>query len=125
MAKTIKMPQTPKPKAPELGQKKRSGQLLSSFLRAIAQEKDENGVSNAEAMARLIWKKSLGYKEKIEVDGEEVEVIHDPEVKMIELCYNRMEGKIANAEENQQRTQTLPEKVSEMNKDRLNKLASK
>ena len=106
MAKTIKMPQTPKPKAPELGQKKRSGQLLSSFLRAIAQEKDKNGVSNAEAMARLIWKKSLGYKEKIEVDGEEVEVIHDPEVK-------------------QQRTQTLPEKVSEMNKDRLNKLASK
>ena len=120
------MPQPPKEKAPEMGSKKRAGNLLSSFLRAIAQEQDKSGVCKAEALARLIWNKALGYKEVVEdADGVEVTITNDPDKDMIKLVYDRMEGKVSNAEETSDRERSLPDKVSDTNRDRLNKDAEK
>ena len=119
------------PPMPEMGSKARAGNLLSHYLRIIAQEKmvitdiekgEDKVVTKAEAAARLIWDKSLGHKEVLD-DGEIIK--HDPDTNMLKLLYDRLEGKVANPEENKQRTQALPDKVSDTNKERLNKLASK
>jgi hypothetical protein len=113
-------------KPPEMGKKSRAGNLLSSYLRAIAQEEVAHGsgrmMCKAEALAHLIWDKALGYKETLP-DGEEV--YHEPDKDMIKLVYDRMEGKVTNSEETKDRGQTLPEKVSDTNKGRMNKIAEK
>lgn len=119
-----------KTKPPEIGNKRRAGNLLSSYLRLIAQETivitdldkgEDKVVCKAEALSKLIWDRALGRKEVLE-DGTTVQ--HDPDKDMIKLVYDRMEGKVANPEENKQRTQELPDKVSDINKDRLNKIAT-
>lgn len=122
-------------KPPEMGKKARAGNLLSSYLRAIAQEMivrddldagESRSMSKAEALAYLIWNKALGFKEEIAgEDGVMVTVEHEPDKDMIKLVYDRMEGKVTNAEETSDRGQALPDKVSETNRDKLNKMAEK
>ena len=120
---------------PEMGSKKRAGNLLSHYLRSIAQETiarddlekgETRTMSKAEALAYLIWNKALGFKEEVD-DGSGIKILveHEPDKDMIKLVYDRMEGKVANPEENRDREQKLPDKVSATNVDRLNKLASK
>ena len=123
------------PKAPEMGNKKRAGNLLSHYLRLIAQETmvitdvekgEDKVVTKAEAAARLIWNKSLGHKEeRLDDSGNKVMVEYEPDTNMLKLLYDRLEGKVANPEENRDREQKLPDKISDTNRDRLNKMAEK
>ena len=58
----------------EHGRRTKAGRLLSAFIRQIAEEQTEmvkdpetgedRMASKAEALARLIWKKALGYTEQ-------------------------------------------------------------
>ncbi len=125
------------PKAPTIGDKAHAGRLLSEFLRRIAQEetefvKDENGddrmVSKAELMARTMFKIALGYEETIiksGKDGVAVEITKTikPSAGMIALIFDRMEGRAAPTNLNEDKKRTLPKKVSAENKNRLNELA--
>ena len=120
-------------KLPEMGNKTRAGNILSTYLRLIAQETvarddfekgETRTMSKAEALAYLIWNKALGYREEATGEnGETVIVEHEPDKDMIKLVYDRIEGKVANPEENKDREQKLPDKVSDTNRARLNKMA--
>jgi len=125
------------PKAPTIGDKAHAGRLLSEFLRRIAQEKtefvkdddgDDRMVSKAEAMARTMFKIALGYEETIIKSGKSGEAIETtkvvkPSAGMIALIYDRMEGRAAPTNLNEDKKRTLPKKVSAENKKRLNELA--
>lgn len=119
------MPDRPD-KPPEMGNKRRAGNLISHYLRLVLQEEviNEDGTTmiKAEAVARLICDKAIGHKETLP-DGEIV--YHEPDKDYVKLLYDRVEGKVTNSEETKDRGQTLPEKVSEINKDKLNKGAEK
>ena len=125
---------TPRPqiKSPTIGDKSRAGRLLSEYLRRIAQEETEltegtaleSGtlITKAEAIARLMFKLALGYKE-INKAGDK-DIIHGPDRGMIALIWDRIEGRATPINDNLAKRRTLPKKVSDENKRRMNELAT-
>jgi len=109
----------------ELGSKQRAGHLISSYLRAISTEKTElvdvaigpdkverRIVSKGEALARDMVEKALR---------------HDDEKMKLEyrkLVLDRIEGRpdVGQVDEKQKRS-SVPDRVSEENKKRINALA--
>ncbi len=118
------------PKAPTIGDKVRAGQLLSSYLRRIAQEETEfvagpDGdvmVSKAEALARLMFKLALGWEEDDVKTGKKK--VHNPSAGMIALIWDRIEGRSVPLVGGGKEGRTLPTKVSEESKNRLNRMAT-
>lgn len=115
----------------EAGKLQKAGMLLSQFIRSIAFEKTElvkvDGedqlASKAEALARLVWKKALGYTEQKVIKGELIDINYPPDRTMISLLWDRMEGRtpLMNPEKGNKRT--IADKVSEQGKKRSNKIA--
>lgn len=106
----------------------KAGRLLTRFIRQIAEEctefvKDDDGedrmVSKAEAMARKMWDIALGYTETVvRVDGP-IDVVHPPDHKMLQILYDRMEGRAATATEDEVLRPTAAAKVSEQAQKRI------
>ena len=122
-----------KKKSPKTDQGKiqKAGMLLSQFIRSIALEKTElvkidgedQMATKAEALARLVWKKALGYTEQKAEEGSLIDYYHAPDKTMIGLLWDRMEGRapLMNPEKGNKRT--IADKVSEQGKKRSNKIA--
>jgi len=110
----------------ELGSKQRAGRLLSSYIRAILTEKTElvdvavgpdevkrKLVSKAEAIARDMVEEALrGSDAKTKLDYRK-------------LVLDRAEGKPGTEEELKDRDVSIPDKISEINKGKLNAIAKK
>ncbi len=128
-------PPKPEPKKKQnslIGDKIRAGVVLSTKLREIAQEGTEfdnrpdggGMITKAEALARLMWKMALGHTTKVEVaDKGIIETIHAPDRGMIQLIWDRIEGRATPVNDNLHNKRKLPAKVSDANKDRLNNMA--
>lgn len=108
----------------------KAGKLLSRFIKQIAEEetefvKDEDGdtrmASKAEAAARTCWKQALGYTEMKVVDPAEppVEIVHPPDMKMLALILDRMEGRAATATEDETLRPSTAQKISEQGLKRI------
>ncbi len=119
------------PKVPTIGDKQRAGRLLSEYLRRIAQEETEfikhpdgdRMVTKAEALARLMFKLALGWEEIIyKKNDEKVIKIHNPSAGMIALIWDRVEGRSVPLVGDGGQGCTLPKKVSEESKNRLNRM---
>ncbi len=116
----------------EAGAKQRAGRLLSTFLRTIAQEKVNTAndgevprmVTKARALADQIWARALGLYQYVDPMTEAVKQ-PPPDKSMIELIFDRCEGKVGTHEEEKKKDTNVPDKVSQANKDKLNKLAQK
>ena len=115
----------------EAGSKQRAGRLLSTFLRSIAQEKikiiDKDGVprtvTKARALAEQMWNRALGTHSYVDKNGELK--TDPPDKSMIDMLFDRCEGRVGTVEEEVKKDASVPDKVSQANKDKLNKLARK
>ena len=128
-------PPKPEPKKKQnslVGDKIRAGVLLSTKLRTIAQEATEHDdrpdgggmITKSEALARLMWKMALGYTTKVHTkDKGTIETVHAPDRGMIQLIWDRIEGRAAPVNDNLQKKRKLPKKVSDANKELLNNMA--
>ena len=110
--------------------KETANRLLTRFLDSVSREEtelveDPDGglrmASKCEAMARLMIKMALGYKETIQEDivvqGKkqgirEKEITHPPDKTMIALVYDRLEGKAVPAEDASKHKSSIADKVS-------------
>jgi len=110
----------------ELGKKQRAGQLISSYLRAVGTEMTELAdvavgpdrvehriVSKAEALARDMFDKALR---------------HDDEKMRLEyrkIILDRIDGRAGDvsSEDNRNRRGNIPDRISEINKKKLNDIA--
>ncbi len=116
----------------EAGNKQRAGRLLSTFLRAILQEKinvaaegeTPRMVTKARSLADQIVNRALGLYRYVDPVTEAVKQ-PPPDKQMIELIFDRCEGKVGTHEEEKKKDASVPDKVSQANKDKLNKLAQK
>ena len=116
----------------ESGNKQRAGRLLSTFLRAIAQEKikiiGKDGmpreVTKARALAEQMWNRALGTHSYVDEKTGEIK-IPPPDKSMIDILFDRCEGRVGTHEEEVKKDASVPDKVSQANKDKLNKLAQK
>ncbi len=120
------------PKVPTIGDKVRAGQLLSGYLRKIAQEESEfrkendldegSMITKAEALARLMFKLALGWEEDDVKTGKKK--VHNPSAGMIALIWDRIEGRSVPLVGDGGQGRTLPKKVSEESKNRLNRMVT-
>lgn len=108
---------------------------LSEFLAAVgseAQTVDDEGnpVTNEEAVARLIYRKALGWTETRIMEDQhgnkaKIEEYHPPENWALQYIYERREGKAPTAPADMDNRQKISaaERVRGLAKDRLNGLA--
>lgn len=107
-----------------------TGRELTRHLRDLAAEAatvQDTGdiVSNAQALAALLWKKALGYKDtQTNRDGVLVEVDHMPESWAIQLIYERLEGKAGPSATEEAGKITAAERVGELHRNRINAMAT-
>jgi len=122
----------------ELGSKQRAGKLLSEYIRGIGDERTERVdvivgadkvepriMSKAEALARDIWEKALG---KCSIDTDGTNVVPDPKITLEyrKLVIDRIEGKVGTGltgADIDHPGRNVPDRVSDINRDRINKLA--
>jgi len=113
------------------GKKKESPSIydsrrLTQHLRELAAEidtMDESGelLTKGQVLAALVFKKALGYEEKLKGDdGEEKLIYHKPEAWAIQLIWERMEGKAPQAVPDGKKTLTAASKVGNLVKARIN-----
>lgn len=81
-----------------------------------------NPLTRLEALALLIWKKALGFKEIDPKTG--TETIHSPDRGFVAMIYDRLDGKMAPAiADTGRKKATLSDRVAEQSKRRLNQMA--
>jgi len=117
------------------GAKNRAGKLLSGYLRAIAQEMTEivdiatgpdtvehKIISKAEAMARDMFAKALG---RTTIAGQEVDCLADSKLVLEyrKLILDRIEGKAGDTDKDAKRDRSVPDRISDLNRERLNAAA--
>lgn len=109
-----------KKRAPTLNSKQ-----LTLHLRELAAEIetiDDEGrtITRGEALARMLWKKALGYTE---IGSDKVEIYVKPASWAIQLIYDRMEGKAPIAIPDDKGRLTTAGKVSELARARINSMS--
>lgn len=115
----------------EAGDKKRAGRLVSTFLRSVAQEKiavevtegESKLITRAEALARQLWKMALGKFVK-HVDMKTGTIYYEaPDKHAMDIVIDRMEGRVGTLEDEQNKDETIPDKISRKNKQKISKIA--
>lgn len=114
----------------EAGDKKRAGRLLSTFIRQIAQEKiavevsegEAVEVTKAEALARQIWDRALGAFKTVDMKTGAIKH-YAPDKDMIHILFDRMEGRVGTFEDEKKKAESIPNKISRKNKQRINKIS--
>lgn len=105
-----------------------SGKELTKHLRVLAMEAEGSSPggdpeTKAETLARLLWKKALGYSEvRTNIEGKAIEVSCPPEAWAIQLIYERLEGKVANSTPDEAGKITAAEKVTDLARTRINSI---
>jgi len=109
----------------QLGSKQRAGHLISAYLRAVGTEKTElvdvavgpdkcerRIVSKAEALARDIFKNAMEHNdEKMRLEYRKI-------------VLDRIDGRPGdNQEDEKEKRGSVPDRISEINKSKLNRLA--
>mgnify|MGYP006272615441 CR=1 FL=1 len=110
--------------------KKYNSRQLTENLRQLAAEAhdwsmEDGAITKGEALAKLLWKKALGYTEETTDDeGNTKQVYHKPEAWAIQLVYERMEGKTPQAiQDDEGNKRKAKDEVRDLAKARLNDLA--
>jgi hypothetical protein len=110
-------------------QKPAKGKALTKELAQLATEAhttkpDGTVVTKEQALAELIWRQALGWSELQKDDhGKLIEKHHPPIAWCQQFIYERIEGKAAQASAENSGGMRASEKVGNLAKDRLNKLA--
>lgn len=112
------------------GKKMLAGKLLSKYLTEIAAEETELGkdldggdvmITKAEALARLIWKMALGYKEEvINKSGLLAKLNHRPDKPAMGIIFDRLEGRVAQSVAESPNKLSTADRVTEQAKKRIN-----
>jgi hypothetical protein len=110
----------------------KAGQMLSKFVKEIADETTElvkdpatgedRMATKAEALARLMWKGALGYTEIDVKTGKEI--IRKPDKTFIGMIWDRVEGRVVPVvDKDKGQKASLADRVGDQAKRRLNTLA--
>lgn len=115
------MPSAPVPKF--------AGAALTKELKKLAVEvveMDEGGspLTREQVLARMIWRQALGWTEVVRDDnGNKKEIKYPPVAWCQQFLFERVEGKAAPVQAEAGQKITAAEKVSELARERANKLA--
>jgi len=106
------------------------GKALTDELRKLAMQvhtvlDDGTPVTRAQTLAELIWKLALGWVETTrDDDGNRKEIAHPPVAWAMQYVFERTEGKAAIAQSESVDRISATDKVRDLAKARINKLAA-
>jgi hypothetical protein len=116
-----------KAKNKKKNRKIKANRLVSKYISDIAEEETElinvggdHMGTKAEALARIIWKNALGFKE-LDVKTN-VEVERPPNLSYMKILLERMEGKIQDVSATRSK-KSVADRVAETTKQSLNSMA--
>ena len=98
------------------------GALLSRHLKEMSLQKDESGKTNAELLSETIWKLALG-KGRPAVNKFGQVLMPKPDREMIVLLFDRLEGRVGDAETTNKRITDIPDHVYSVTVEKLNKMS--
>jgi hypothetical protein len=95
----------------------------------LTSETDNDGnvvaLTRADALARLLWNRALGYTESYRDEaGRLCKKVHDPESWAMQYVFERIEGRAPQATVEAEAGVKAVDKVRELAKDRLNRIAA-
>ena len=105
----------------------KTGRMLTQLLLSIGDEKGEVSIETGrvitkhEKLARTMWSLALG---KPTTDGDGNEVVRPPDKDMIKLIYERIEGRIGNAAETDEKM-SVADRVTEQARKRIANVGGK
>ena len=112
--------------------KNKADKLITQFLEVVGEEETElvrrsdgedHIATKAEALARLIWKKALGYTETITGAGGKLqEKAHSPNTAMMHIIFERIEGKVQGDKESPRENMTVADRIGEQGKKAINEV---
>ena len=112
-------------KAQKRQMKALTGPILSKYLRSLAvdietMDDEQNPLTKAAVLAKLVWRAALGWTELDPKTA--VETVHEPDWRANTLLFDRMEGRVV-AAITEDTGRSLTEKVSALGKAKMNALA--
>ena len=109
----------------KLPQRALNAALKRLAAEAYTVEDDGTVVTKADALARLIWAKALGWVQTTTDDhGNRIRKDYPPEAWAMQYIFERIEGKSAPVIQEPEIGVRASDKVRQLAKDRLNKLAN-
>src|SRR6266516_4622347 len=112
--------------APGIFSKRAVNKHLHEVGARVHEELNDSGDSQTkdEALAELLWKMALGYTEEVrDDDGTLRKVVHGPVAWAMQYIVERKEGKAVQAISEEDGRIKAADKVRELARDRMNKLA--
>lgn len=121
-----------------MAEKRYSNRELTDALRAtgaeiydtriVGEDGEIRSITRYEALAELLWKKALGWIEEVDEKGDKGVMVrtkreHKPESWAAQLIYERWEGKTPVAMPEVGRGLTAADRVRDLSKARINRLA--
>lgn len=101
-----------------------TGELKKLAQQAITVTDDGTPLTREQVLANLIWQQALGWTEVVrDEEGNRKEIKHPPVAWCQQFLFERMEGKAPIAVPEDHGGIKAAEKVRELSKDRINKLA--
>lgn len=122
-----------------MAKKDKASKLLTGYLNKILKEKHEVlikvkgkevSITKGEALARQMVSAAIGFIETVQTYDKSgapsgtIEVVHAPDRNLAKEILDRVEGKAApTGVKEEDNRPTIADKITEVNKDRLNKMA--
>lgn len=109
----------------KLGTRALTGELKKLAAEAHTITDDGTPITREQALAEMIWRQALGWIEVIRDDeGNRKEIPHPPVAWCQQFLFERMEGKAPIATVDETGGIKAADKVRQLSKDRINKLAA-
>jgi len=112
--------------------KNKADKLITRFLETVGEEETElvrspDGTdviaTKAESLARIIWKRALGYTETLTGAGGKLqEKIHSPNTAMMHIIFERIEGKVQGDKVVAGENMTVADRIGEQGKKAINEV---
>jgi hypothetical protein len=103
--------------------------LVTENLRQLASEKTEIGsdgetlISRAAKLALTMWHIALGTGPIMQDSKTGLPKRPKPDAEMIKIILERLEGKVLSTEELQKKDESIPDRISRIGRDRVNKIS--
>jgi hypothetical protein len=105
----------------------RLNRLITEYVRSIAEEKTENGpeesiITKAEKLARILWQRALGNGPP-GIDSKGKMIRQSVDMAAVSMILDRVEGKVLSTEELQKKDESIPDRISRIGRDKVNKIS--
>ncbi len=109
----------------KLGMRALTNELRKLASQPVDIEPDGTPITREAKLAALIWNLALGWTERVrDIEGNLKEVVHPPVAWAMQYCFERLEGKVAQAVPDEHQGIKAVDRVRDLSRQRLNLISA-